>query len=119
LRAITDGLRSVVEEHRPDQAAVETVYHGANTRSLIVLAETRGALLVTLARADLRIAELAPAMVKSAVAGNGRADKGQVARMVRMQLGIRDERLAPDASDALAVALACGQSAASGRLFDS
>jgi crossover junction endodeoxyribonuclease RuvC len=56
-------------------------------------------------------------MVKSAVAGSGRADKAQVARMVRLQLGLGPEELAADVTDALAVAIACGHSAGGGRLL--
>jgi crossover junction endodeoxyribonuclease RuvC len=116
LLRLADGLEAVLAEHGPDLAAIERVFHGRNTRSLIVLAEARGALLATLARAGVELAELAPAAVKSAVTGSGRADKQQVARMVRLQLGLRDAVLPLDSSDALAVALACGQSAAGGRL---
>jgi crossover junction endodeoxyribonuclease RuvC len=70
-----------------------------------VLAEARGALLATLAGRGIEVAEYSPAEVKSAVAGNGRADKTQVARMVAMLLGIDPRQLSPDASDALAIAI--------------
>ena len=94
----------VVERFAPRVAVLEEPFHGVNARSLIVLAQARGALLAALALRTIEIAELTPAEVKSAVTGNGRADKQQVARMVAMLLpGARD--LAADASDALAVAL--------------
>jgi crossover junction endodeoxyribonuclease RuvC len=105
LALLAAGLAALLERHRPDLAAVEKPFHGANARSALVLAEARGALLATLARAGLAVEEYAPAAIKSAVAGNGRADKEQVARMVRLQLRLGAERLTPDASDALAVAL--------------
>ena len=109
LLVLADGLAELLERYRPEVVAVERVFHGANSRSLVVLAEARGALLVALARAAVRIVELEPARVKSAVAGHGAADKQQVARMVRLQLGLADERLPADASDALAIAIAGGQ----------
>ena len=74
------------------------------SRSLIVLAQARGALLATLATREVVIEEYSPAEVKSAVTGNGRAGKDQVARMVAMLLPGAG-RLRPDAADALAVAL--------------
>lgn len=106
LAEILAALDALVVEHRPDRAAVESVYHGVSTRSLIVLAEARGALLAGLARQGLTIAELTPTEVKSTVAGSGRADKQQVCRMVRLQLALGAVALPADASDALAVALA-------------
>jgi crossover junction endodeoxyribonuclease RuvC len=100
----------LVTLHRPDLAALETPFHGPNARSLIVLAQARGALLALLAGRGVEIAEYSPAEVKSAVTGNGRADKQQVARMVRMVLGpCAQDSLPPDATDALAVAICCAQ----------
>ncbi len=98
-------LREVVDRHTPDVAALEALFHGVNSRSLIVLAQARGAILVPLSEGDLAIREFAPAEVKSAVTGYGRADKGQVQRMVRLLLGLGNARLSQDASDALAVAI--------------
>jgi crossover junction endodeoxyribonuclease RuvC len=102
---LAEALQAVVGTHRPELVALEKPFHGVNARSAIVLAEARGALLVTLARGGLAIEEYAPASVKSAVAGHGRADKGEVARMVGLQLGIATRAMGPDESDALAVAL--------------
>ncbi|GMU63920.1 MAG: crossover junction endodeoxyribonuclease RuvC [Acidobacteriota bacterium] len=109
LLEIAAGLGRIIELHRPHRAVVERVFHGASARSLIVLAEARGAILVELARHGLAVEELAPAEVKSAVAGSGRADKAQVGRMVRLTLALPAGPLAADASDALAVAVAGAQ----------
>ncbi len=102
-------LSTLIREHRPDAAVLESLFHGINSRSLIVLAQARGALLTTLALAEVEIAEYSPAEVKSAVTGNGRADKIQVARMVKMMLGLHTASIAADASDALAVAICYAQ----------
>ena len=80
-----------------------------NSRSLIVLAEARGVLLAGLAGRGIEIREYSPAEVKSAVTGNGRADKTQVARMVRLLLTTRGDGWAADATDALALAICCAQ----------
>jgi crossover junction endodeoxyribonuclease RuvC len=111
LAEIAAGLEELIERHRPDGAAIERVFHGANSRSTIVLAEARGALLAVLGRSGLPVLELAPAEVKSAVAGSGRADKTQVARMVRLRLGLGAVALAADAADALAVAICLAERA--------
>lgn len=91
----------------PDRAVLEAPFLGLNTRSLIVLAQARGVLLAGLARRAVAIDEYSPAEVKSAVTGNGRADKQQVGRMVRILLGARGAGWPADATDALAAAL-CG-----------
>lgn len=97
----------LVTRWQPGLVAIEAPYRGLNSRSLIVLAEARGALLAAVCLGGVAIREFSPAEVKAAVAGSGRADKEQVARMVRMLLKLGDDRLAFDATDALAVALCC------------
>jgi len=111
LAEIAAGLEELIGRHRPQAVAIERVFHGASSRSTIVLAEARGALLAVCGRANLAVLELAPAEVKSAIAGSGRADKAQVARMVRLRLGLGRVALAADASDALAVAICLAERA--------
>jgi crossover junction endodeoxyribonuclease RuvC len=116
LAHLTTCLTELLTRRTPDLAVLETPFAGMNARSLIVLAEARGALLAVLAGRGIEIREYSPAEVKSAVTGNGRADKEQVARMVRLLLvaegggtagATGGQRWASDATDALAVAL-CG-----------
>ena len=109
LAYLSRHLAEVVEQHAPQAAALEALFHGVNPRSLIVLAQARGALLVTLALAGIQCREYSPAEVKSALTGHGRADKQQVQRMVRLVLGLGEQPLSVDASDALAVALCFAQ----------
>jgi crossover junction endodeoxyribonuclease RuvC len=104
LALLCAQLLTVVERFGPEMAVLEEPFHGINSRSLIVLAQARGALLAALAGRDLPIEEYSPAEVKNAVTGNGRAGKDQVARMVAMLLP-GATNLAADAADALAVAL--------------
>jgi len=111
-------LGELLDRCQPDLAVLETPFHGMNSRSLIVLAEARGVLLAVLAGRGLEIREYTPAEVKSAVTGNGRADKDQVARMVRLLLAAKGEGWASDATDALAVALCCAQRLRLDRLRD-
>jgi crossover junction endodeoxyribonuclease RuvC len=109
LAELQREIDALVESHRPDAAAVETPYFGMNPRSLIVLAQARGAILATLARHGLDILEYSPAEVKTAIAGNGRAEKSEVARMVRLLLRLGDESRAADTTDAIALALCCAR----------
>jgi crossover junction endodeoxyribonuclease RuvC len=102
-------VEELVIRQRPDLAVLETPFHGMNSRSLIVLAQARGVLLAVLAAKGIEIREYSPAEVKSAVTGNGRADKNQVAHMVRLLLATAGEGWASDATDALALAICCAQ----------
>lgn len=105
LRFLYEAIGSILTKFEPDAVALESLFHGINSRSLIVLAQARGALLARVAEAEAPIAEYSPAEVKSAVTGNGRADKTQVQRMVSMLLSVPREELNPDSADALAVAI--------------
>ncbi len=110
LAHLAASLSELLDRHRPEVAVVETPFHGMNVRSLVVLAQARGALLAALAGRGVEVREYSPAEVKSAVTGNGRADKEQVARMVKLLLSLEaGEPLPPDATDALALALCCAQ----------
>jgi crossover junction endodeoxyribonuclease RuvC len=109
LAHLAGRLQDLLARRPPDLAVLETPFHGMNVHSLIVLAQARGALLAVLAGRGIEIREFSPAEVKSAVTGNGRADKEQVARMVRLLLAARGEGWASDATDALAVAICCAQ----------
>lgn len=106
LRRIAEEVTRLIGEFAPQLVALERVFHGKNSRSLIVLAEARGAILAAIATSGTPIAEVAPAMVKSVVTGDGRADKQRISQMVRLQLGLASAPLPVDASDALAVAIA-------------
>lgn len=109
LAHLTGELRALVAAEEPDAAALETPFQGLNPRSLIVLAQARGALLAVLAEELRPIREFSPAEVKAAVSGYGRADKAQVESMVRRILGLGSKKLSADAADALAVAICCAQ----------
>ncbi len=109
LARLASALDELLERTRPEVVVIEKPFHAVNSRSLIVLAEARGALLATLGRRGLELREYSPAEVKSAVSSNGRAGKEQVARMVTLLLGLRDAALPSDAADALAVALCYAQ----------
>ncbi len=84
---------------------MEGIFHAANARSALVLGHVRGVVLLAGAQAGLLISEFPPATVKSAVTGNGRAEKSQVAFMVTRLLALGAAQKPGDATDALAVAL--------------
>lgn len=104
LAAIHDALVVVLEQHRPNVLALEQCFVNKNIQSALKLGHARGAVMVAAHRFGLDVFEYGPTQVKSAVAGSGRADKHQVAEMVRLLLGLPTSASA-DASDALAIAI--------------
>jgi crossover junction endodeoxyribonuclease RuvC len=104
LGIIFNGIRQLVVEHRPDEAAVETVFVSHNASSAIKLGQARGAAVCAVIAGDIPVAEYSPRSVKQAIVGRGAADKTQVQHMVRVLMGLQ-ESPQEDAADALAVAL--------------
>ena len=89
----------------PDAVALEESYVGADARIALSVGQARGAVLVAAASAGIDCVESAPARVKQAVCGYGRADKAQVQRMVTRILGLAEPPGSSHAADALAVAI--------------
>jgi len=104
LSHIHAELLQLIETWHPELVAVEAVFTAHNARSALVLGHARGVALAACGRAGLDVAEYAPAQVKSAVVGSGRASKPQVQQMVRAILSL-PRAPAADAADALAVAI--------------
>jgi crossover junction endodeoxyribonuclease RuvC len=104
LKRIFDGLCAVIAEFRPDEAAVENIFFSTNVQSALKLGQARGAAIVAAVHAGLPVAEYSALQVKQAVVGQGRAEKGQVQKMLKALLGLPEIAQA-DASDALAVAV--------------
>jgi crossover junction endodeoxyribonuclease RuvC len=111
LKAIHSGLTALLSRHRPDCVAVENIFHARNVRSALKLGHARGVVLLAASEAGLPIVEYAPAEIKRAVVGYGRAEKHQVQQMVKLLLGLDAAPAPHDVADALAVAICHLQSA--------
>lgn len=104
LQSIFNGVRDVVERHRPAQLAIEKVFVHRNADSALKLGQARGAALCAALVPGLAVTEYTPNQIKQATVGKGHAAKQQVQHMVRLLLNLAE--LPPaDAADALAVAL--------------
>ena len=104
LRTIFEGVRSVMEQYRPDEMVIEEVFMHNNAASALKLGQARGAAICAVLSETIEIYEYSPREIKQAVVGRGGAEKEQVRYMVKIVLGI-DGDLQIDASDALGVAL--------------
>ena len=105
LKLIHDGIRDLIERHRPDCVAVEDAFYAKNVRTTIALSQARGVILLAAEEAGVEIAEYEPRLVKKAVVGTGAALKPQVAYMVAQILRLRTPPEPADAADGVAVAL--------------
>ena len=104
LVMIDEKLRVILDHFRPDQAAVEEVFVNKNPQSTLKLGQARGVVLLGAARNGTPVTEYAARLVKKSVVGTGKADKDQIAAMLRILLpGLK--LAGEDAADALAVAI--------------
>jgi len=106
LALLQTKLQELLSLHKPDLLCLEESFVHKNVHSAMVLGHARGVVLASCALRGMEIAELSPAEAKKTVAGSGRASKESVAEMCRRQLALETLPVGPDASDALALALA-------------
>jgi crossover junction endodeoxyribonuclease RuvC len=105
LARIHDELTALIATHRPDCVAIENLFHANNVRSALKLGHARGVAMLAAVQAGCEVVEYTPAEIKRAVVGYGRAEKQQVAQMVKLLLGLEKPPVPFDAADALAVAI--------------
>lgn len=105
LARISETLRSEIRKHHPTVSVVEGLFFAQNLQTALIMGEARGAALAAIAESGIEIFEIAPRKVKQAVVGYGAAQKSAVAKMVQRLLNLPNPP-APDAADALALALA-------------
>jgi crossover junction endodeoxyribonuclease RuvC len=108
LVKIAQSLRDVLKQHQPAVCVVEGLFYAQNLQTALIMGEARGAALATVAESGVEIYEMAPRKVKQAIVGYGAAQKLAVAKMVQRMLHL-PEPPAPDAADALALALTHAQ----------
>ena len=104
LHNIHSTVAALIEKHRPDVLAIESVIYGKNAGTMLVLGEARGAVLVAAADAGVPVYEYEPRRMKMAVCGNGMAEKVQIQRMIKTLLSL-PELPQNDAADALGLAI--------------
>ena len=105
LAILHERLAALIDEHRPDAVALEALYFGQNVRTAFAVGQARGVVLLAAGQRGVSCVDYTPQQVKGAVCGAGRADKGQVARMVQALLSLPEPPRPDHAADALAVAI--------------
>ncbi len=108
LGVIAQQLRQILAEHRPEACVFEGLFFAQNLKTALIMGESRGASMAVVSESGIPIYEIAPRKVKQAIVGYGAAQKDAVAKMVQRVLNL-EEQPAPDAADALGLAIALSQ----------
>lgn len=105
LALVYNFIENIINLHRPDAFAVESLFFEKNVKTAIDVAAARGVILLVGKRAGLPIFQYTPLQVKSALTGYGKAEKSQVEFMVGKILRLKNKIKPDDAADAVAIAL--------------
>ncbi len=105
LMQLEEQLQQWVNEYHPDVIAVERVFSQLNVRTVMGTGQASGIALLVAAKSNIRVVLHTPSEVKAAVTGTGRANKAQVAEMVKRLLGLETAPKPVDSTDALALAI--------------
>ncbi len=105
LKEVYQGLLRIIKKERPDALVIEDAFYKKNAKTLLVMGQIKGAVILAGINSNLPVWEYTPTQIKSAVVGMGNASKVQVQYMVKNLLGLEEIPEPEDASDALAVAL--------------
>jgi crossover junction endodeoxyribonuclease RuvC len=105
LAEIHAAVDALLDEHEPDAMALEELYFGQNVRTAFAVGQARGVVVLAAGQHGVPCTGYTPQQVKGAVCGSGRAQKDQVARMVKTLLGLTEAPRPDHAADALAVAV--------------
>lgn len=109
LKIIYDSVSDIIEKEKPDAVAVEELFFFKNQKTIISVAQARGAIITAIRNSNTPVFEYTPLQIKQSITGYGRADKAQMQEMVRITLKLKDIPRPDDAADALAVAICHGQ----------
>ena len=105
LCMLEEGVNALFDKFHPDEAAMEELFFSKNVTTGIAVAHARGVMMLTCNKRCGRIFEYTPNQIKQALTGYGKADKGQMQRVVASHLRLNTIPRPDDAADALAVAL--------------
>ena len=109
LKQIYASVTALIDKYQPDAVAMEELFFQNNQKTAIAVAEARGVSLLACIHKLNQLYEYTPLQIKSALTGQGRAEKRQVQYMVKAILNLKEIPKPDDAADALAVALCHSQ----------
>lgn len=98
-------LEKIIKEHKPAESAIESLFFFKNKKTVIQVAQSRGAILLTLKQNNVKVFSYTPLQVKQALTGYGRAEKKQMQQMIKNILHLTSIPKPDDVADALAIAV--------------
>jgi crossover junction endodeoxyribonuclease RuvC len=110
LAEIDAELARIIKKYKPTRMAVEDLFFFRNVTTAIKVGQARGVILLSAVKNKIPVDEFTPLQIKQAITGYGKAEKGQMQKMVATILRLPKKIRSDDAADALAVALCAGQS---------
>jgi crossover junction endodeoxyribonuclease RuvC len=110
LGEIGEQIDAIIEVHKPDALAIETLLFNTNKTTAMKVSEARGVVVHAAVRAGVEVYEYTPLQIKNAITGYGHATKAQVDTMTRNLIAITKEKIIDDEMDAIATALTCSAS---------
>lgn len=102
---ISRDLRDIIKKYEPSEASVEDIFFFKNQKTIVTVAQARGAVLLTLRQNNVRVSSYTPLQVKQAITGYGRADKKQMQEMTKSILNLEKLPKPDDTADAIAIAI--------------
>jgi len=105
---IFNDLNLLIDRHKPDYSSIETLIFARNVKTAMTISEVRGVITLALVSNNIPITEFTPLEVKMALTGYGRSTKTQIQQAVKLVLCLPEAPKPDDISDAIAIALCCG-----------
>lgn len=105
LKEVADDIEGIVKKYKPQESAIEDIFFFKNQKTIIKVSQSRGAILLTLEKKNVKVFSYTPLQVKQALTGYGRADKKQIQLMVKNILKLKEIPRPDDTADAIAIAL--------------
>lgn len=109
IMELVEGIDLILKQNSIDEVAIEDIFFAHNPKTVLKLAQFRGALSLKILQEIGNFSEYTPLQVKKSITGKAKATKEQVAFMVKKILGITKEIKPLDITDAIAVAITHSQ----------
>lgn len=110
LIILNSELNKIIKKFKPDLVSIEQLFFYNNAKTAFMVGQARGVVLLTVKQSGIKIVEFTPLQIKQAVSTYGQASKGQVQRMVKMILNLKELPKPDDAADGLAAAICASNS---------